>query len=147
MKISGLYGKRAQSADKKISGTILGISCIGDRIEGYICCDESEREFFALSEGARCGKDVMRFEKTGKESGKGFRLRLGLPVYSCKGKFLGNVEECTATGNKLTLVRCKKTQYPFSKMTFGDVVILKCGDTDCAQDEAKDMFISAICGG
>ncbi len=146
MKISGLYGKRAISSDKKLSGTILGISCIGDKIEGFICCDESEREFFALSEGARCGKDIMRFEKTGKESGKGFRLRLGLPVYTSSGKFLGNLEECTARGNVIIGVRCKKTQYPFGKLAFGDVVILKC-EEDCAKDEAKDMFISAICGG
>lgn len=155
MKVSQLYGKRIESADKKTHGVILAISCAENAIEGYICFDEQENEFFASASGARNLKDKVTFKKCGRERKNAYRLRLGLPVYSQEGKFLGNLSDCTVKGGKLSAVMCRTKKYPVSRLSISDAVILKAPpaaktakDTDAADIDvvAKDMFIGAICG-
>ncbi len=159
MKVSQLYGKRIESADKKTHGVILAISCAENAIEGYICFDEQENEFFASAVGSRNLKDKVTFKNGGKEGKNAYRLRLGLPVFSQDGKFLGNLSDCTVKGGKLSSVCCKAKQYPVSRLSISDAVIIKsapaartaaakAAEADNAKVEiaAKDMFIRAICG-
>lgn len=159
MKVSQLYGKRIESADKKTHGVILAVSCAGNTVEGYICFDEQENEFFASAAGSRNLKDKVTFLHCGAEGKNAYRLRLGLPVYSHGGKFLGNLSDCTVKGGRLFSVTCKAKKYPVSRISISDAVIL---DTETkalkaapqsvprdgeAELAAKDMFIQAICGG
>lgn len=144
MKISQLYGKKIEGADKKRCGYILGISCIGDKIEGYICCNERESEFFAAWADVRFAGDGAMVLKTGKENKKASRLRLGQAVYSEEGKFLGHTEDFTAKGERLTCAHVGKKKYAFNRLILGDVIILK-SDRAVAEIAAKDLFIGAIC--
>lgn len=157
MKVSQLYGKRIESADKKTHGVILGVSCAENVIEGYICFDEQENEFFASAVGARNLKDKVTFKKLGKENKCSYRLRLGLPVYSQSGKLLGSLSDCTVKGGKLTAIFCKNKKYPISRLNISDAVIVKSAAKRPTQNgaetnkqnveiAAKDMFIRAICG-
>ena len=144
MKISQLYGKKIESSNKKKCGYILGISHTGDRIDGYICCNESENEFFADSSAARFIGDRAIVLKTDKAAKRGARLKLGHAVYSEDGKFLGHVEDYTVKGNKIIYAHVGRRKLDFGRLSFGDVAILKNSHTQ-AEVAAKDMFISALC--
>ncbi len=148
MKISKLYGELIESEDKKIRGTILGISCVNGGIEGFYCCDERDREFFACADGARYLADKVVFGGVKKDK-SGFGLRLGLAAYSDSGKFLGHLEDCTSCGNRIKSAVIGKKSYPFHRLVFGDAVIVKSVNYEkaCAEATAKNMFIDAVCGG
>ncbi len=144
MKLSELFGKTIESVDKKIRGVILGISCVEDRIDGYICCDERENEFFAESLGSRLGGNQATFARTGKASRQAQSFRLGRAVFSDGGKYLGRIEDCTVRANAITKVHVGKRKYSPEQLIFGDVVIVKSGAA-IAEVAAKDMFIGAVC--
>lgn len=108
MKISQLYGKKIEGADKKRCGYILGISCIGDKIEGYICCNERENEFFAAAADVRFAGENAMVLKAGKEAKQSARLRLGQAVYSDNGKFLGHTEDFTVKSDRLVCAHVAK---------------------------------------
>lgn len=145
MKASEIFCKKIAGKDKKIRGYILSISCVKDMIEGYICCDERENEFFAESAGTKFSSDKATFLITGKENKKGYRLKLGVPLYSAGGKFLGYVDDYTIKGNRIVFAHMGKRKYSFTRLALGDVAILK-SDNVSAEIAAKDMFIGAICG-
>lgn len=144
MLVSQLYGMKIVQKDQKKRGYILGISCAENKIEGYICCSESESEFFADGAKAVLCKEFMTFENTAKRNRKCAELRLGRAVYSDKGKFLGHLTDCTAAGNKLGFALVGKKKYPFSRLILGDVIILK-DEKLAASVTAKDMMIERLC--
>ena len=144
MKVSQLYGKIIESANKKKCGYILGISHTSDTIDGYICCNESENEFFADSTSARFIGDKAIVLKTDKAVKRGARLKLGHAVYSEDGKFLGHVDDYTVKGNKILYAHIGKRKLDFGRLILGDVAILKSAHAQ-AEVAAKDMFISALC--
>ncbi|MDE7087409.1 MAG: PRC-barrel domain-containing protein [Clostridia bacterium] len=143
MKASQIYGTKIESADGKTKGYILGISCAEDKIEGYICCNQQENEFFAESAGVKFSEEKITFTLTGKENKNCYRLRLGRAVYTESGKFVGNVEDFVFKGDRITCALIGKRKYPFHRLVIGDAVILK-SETDGLETTAKDMFISAI---
>lgn len=147
MKISKLYGKKIQSADGKLSGVVMAISCNKNVIDGYICFDQDEKEFFAKAAGAKILKDKVIFSELGYEGKNSFRLRLGLPVFTQGGKHLGFVTECSVTGGKLNAVFIKNKKYSASQIRVLDAVIVKEPiDKTQAELAAKNMFIGALCG-
>lgn len=146
MLVSRLYGMKIVQKDQKKRGYILGISCVENEIEGYICCSESESEFFADGNNAVVCKEFMTFEKTAKRTKGGADLRLGRAVYSEKGKFLGNLDDCTVSKNKLNFALVGKKKYPFSRLILGDVIILK-DEKLLAEVAAKNMLIDNLCNG
>lgn len=133
------------SEDKKKRGYILAISCVKDMVEGYICCDERENEFFSESAGTKFSGDAATFSVTGKENKKGYRLKLGVPLYSDAGKFLGYIDDFTFKGNRIVFAHSGKRKFTFNRLVLNDVAILKSDDRS-AEIAAKDMFIGAICG-
>ncbi|MGN0804728.1 MAG: hypothetical protein ACI4MS_05040 [Candidatus Coproplasma sp.] len=146
MKISQLYGKKITATNNAKQGVIFAVSCHKKAIDGYICFDENEKEFFANAKNSHITGDVVTFENLGKESKDSFRLRLGLPVYNQDGKFLGNLCDCIIKGGVITGAVCGNKRLPFCDLTFGDAVILK--DTRTQSELiAKNMFINAVCGG
>ncbi|MGN1061126.1 MAG: hypothetical protein ACI4QN_05275 [Candidatus Coproplasma sp.] len=147
MKISKLYGKRIESEDKKTHGVIMAISCAKNVIEGYICFDEDEKEFFVSAVGTRVLKDKVTFKYLGKEKKTAFRLRLGVPVFTQEGKYLGNVTDSSVMGGRLCAVFIKNKKYSAEEVCVSDAVIIK-PPASKAEIElaAKNMFIGALCG-
>lgn len=147
MKISNLYGKKIVSEDKKKNGVIMAISCVNGAIEGYICFDENEKEFFALSQGVRVLKDKATFKHLGEESKKSFRLRLGIPAFTQEGKYLGNVSDFSVIGGRLCATYIGNKKYPADNLFVSDAVIIKPPAQKMqAEIAAKDMFIGVLCG-
>lgn len=145
MKASQIFCMPISSEDKKKRGYILAISCVKDTVEGYICCNEHENEFFAESAGAKFLNSSATFLLTGKENKKGYRLRLGQPLYSDGGRFLGHVDDFTLRGNRIVCAHVGKRKFAFDRLAISDVAILK-NDEFSVEIAAKDMFIGAICG-
>ena len=143
MKASQIFCMQIASEDKKKRGYVLAVSCVKDMIEGYICCDERENEFFAESAGTKFSNGSATFLLTGKENKKGYRLRLGQPLYTDNGRFLGHVDDFTIKGNRITFAHSGKRKFAFDRLVFNDVAILK-SDGASAEIAAKDMFIGAI---
>ncbi|MGN0824194.1 MAG: hypothetical protein ACI4MB_03910 [Candidatus Coproplasma sp.] len=147
MKISKLYGKKIQSEDKKIQGVIMAISCNKNVIEGYICFDEDEKEFFAKAVGTKFLKDKVVFNELGYEGKNSFRLRLGVPAFTKEGKHLGFITECSVMGGKLSAVFIKNKKYSAGQISVLDAVIVEEPiDKTQAELAAKNMFIGALCG-
>lgn len=143
MKASEIYCTKIAAKDEKKSGYILAICCVKDMIEGYICCDERENEFFAESAGVKFSGGSATYSVTGKENKKGYRLKLGVPLYSAGGKFLGYIDDFTFRGNRIALAHVGKRKYAFDKLILNDVAILKSDDVS-VEIAAKDMFIGAM---
>lgn len=143
MKASQLFGIPIKCKNAEKEGYIMAISRVGDRIEGYICCDERETEFFAESAGAKIRDGKMYAANTGKRSKESLKLKLGQPVFGEDGKYLGRVDDFTVTANRLTGAQVGRRKYPFARLTIGDAVILK-NDRARTEIAAKDMFIDAI---
>lgn len=146
MKASEIFCTEIAGKDKKKRGYILAISCVNDMIEGYICCDERENEFFAESAGVRFLSGFATYSVTGKENKKGYRLKLGVPLYSDDGRFLGHIDDFTFKGNRIIFAHVGRRKFAFDKLALSDVAILK-SNYPSAEIAAKDMFIGAICGG
>lgn len=144
MKLSGLYGKKIADTKDKKRGVILAVSCVKNTIEGYICFDEQEKEFFASAKNSHTFGDLVSFESLGKENENSFRLRLGLPVYTKQGKFLGRLSDCVILGGKLTYALCGSKKIPFENLIIGDAIIVDDGKEN-SELYAKNMFINAVC--
>lgn len=144
MKVSEIYGKPVERIDGKKRGYILGISRAGDRIEGYICCNENETEFFAAHDTARFKGEIAIVSKTGKPTKRGDGLKLGYAVYTENGKFLGHVDDYTVKKDRILYAHVGKRKIRFNSLSFGDVAIVKSAEP-VAEIAAKDMFIDALC--
>ena len=144
MKASKLYGMKIESQDKKIRGHILGISCVKNKIEGYICCNERQKEFFVPSGNAAFRGGVMRFSDTAKKGGDGAFLRLGRAVFAKNGKYCGVLEDCTIQESAVTFATVSRRKIPFERIIVGDVFILE-DENLSAELAAKNMFIDAVC--
>lgn len=142
MKLSKLYGMQIASENKKIRGYILGITCVGDKIDGFICCDQSENEFFAKAENFRIRGESAVFSSTDTPAENSYSLRLGRAAYDESGKFIGQLDDCLFKGDVIETACIARKKYAFSSLAVGDIVILKSGEV-----AAKDMFIDVICGG
>ena len=143
MKLSQLYGIEIESKDKKIRGYILGITCVNNTIDGYICCNERQKEFFAKGENCTFKKGVLHFNETGKRAENSVVLRLNRAVFAKNGKFVGVLKDCTVQGNNITSATVSKRKIPFNRIIVGDVFILDDNNTG-AEIAAKDMFIDAL---
>lgn len=143
MKASQLFGIQIKCESAQKEGYIMAISRVEDRIEGYICCNQQETEFFAASAGSKMKDGKLCAVKTGKRSKTSRNLKLGQPVYSEDGKFLGHVDDYDVTANRLTGALVGRRKFSFDRLTIGDVVIVR-SDKTRTEIAAKDMFIGAI---
>lgn len=146
MKASQIFCTNISSKDKKKRGYVMSVSCVKEMVEGYVCCNEQENEFFAESAGCEFSGGAATFLLTGKENKKGYRLKLGIPLYSNEGKFLGLIDDFTIKNNRLVFAHSGKRKFAFDRLIIGDVAILK-NDDVTAEIAAKDLFIDALCGG
>ena len=147
MKISSLFGKKIESEDKTRHGVIMAISCNNNVIEGYICFDENEKEFFASAHGTKVLKDKVTFKWLSREEKTSTRLRLGVPAFSSDGKYLGNVCDYSAVSGTICAVIIGNKKYTAENLSISDAVIVKQSAKNLQTEiAAKDMFIGAICG-
>lgn len=146
MKISNLYGRKITCEDGKRSGTVMTVYHLNGKLDGCICFDEDEKEFFAHGVCVKKSGEIT-FCRTGKKSTGAIPLRLGIPVYGTTGKYLGNASDFCYKGNRLCTVAVNGRRYSLGGAIVYDAVILreKTARTD-AERAAKDMFISALCG-
>lgn len=142
MKLSKLYGMQIISEDKKRRGYILGISCVGNNIDGFFCSDQYENEFYAKADNLKIKGETAIFASTGTPAENAYSLKLGRAVYGENGKAVGLLDDCIFKGNAIATALISRKKYAFSSLTVGDIVILK-----SAEVTAKDMFIDVICGG
>lgn len=142
MKLSKLYGTEISSEDKKRRGYILGVSCVGERIDGFFCCDNSDKEFFAKAENFKLKGESVTFVSTGKPAENSHSLKLGRAVFTENGGLVGLLDDCVFEGEIIKTACIGKKKYDFSHLTIGDIIIIK-----GVEIAAKDMFINAICGG
>lgn len=142
MKLSKLYGMQILSADKKIRGYILGISCADDKIDGFICCDKNEKEFYVKAENYKIKDGVLRFGSVGGAAENSYNLKLGRTAFDENGRKAGTLTDCLIVGDRIETAVISGKKYKYSALTVGDVVLIK-----SAEIAAKDLFIEAICGG
>ena len=143
MKASQLFGIQIKCKNGENEGYIMAISRVEDKIEGYICCNEQENEFFASSAGAKINGGLLCAVKTGKRSKGSRNLKLGQPVYGEDGKFIGYVDDYNINASRITGAQVGRRKFSFDRLTIGDVVIVK-NDKTRTEIAAKDMFIGAI---
>lgn len=146
MKLSQLLGAEVVLKDKKKRGYVLGVTCAENAIDSYICCDECENEFYLDGETAKFADGKLKSVQTVKKRKKLSNIKLGYPLYSENGKFLGYISDFTVKGNQILYAHCGNRKYNFLHITLGDVAILK-NQKPLAEIAAKDMFIGAICNG
>jgi len=143
MKLSKLYGKKIESFDKKICGTIIGVSVLDDEIAGFLCAAVDDTEFFADARGCKLKREVAQFLRLCKEGAECVRLRLGLPAYTVGGKLVGAVTDYGYAGAKICEIWVGAARYPYNLAAIGDAVILQ-SEKARTDEYAKDMLISAI---
>lgn len=143
MRLSKILGMQAFSRDGKVSGYVLSAVRCDDTLLGFICCDEREREFFAEGGDLIIHEDKLYFKETGKTPKTGKNVRLGYPVYSHLGKFLGHAEDFIVKGAKIVHMTVGNKKYAFGNLKISDAVIVDDGRTD-AELKAKDLLIDAM---
>lgn len=147
MKASKIYCRQIENADRTVCGYILNILHSGNVIEGYICCNERESEFFASGKSVKFSSENSAYlsasPKTAKAKKSAARLKLGCPLYSENGKFLGHIDDYTIVSDRITYAHIKNRKYPFGRIALGDVAILK-NEKPLAEIAAKDLFIDAM---
>lgn len=142
MKLSQIFGMQAVSRDGKCGGYVIAALRRGNVIDGYICCNERETEFVADGEVLIHG-DKLYFKEVRKASDAGKKIRLGYPVYSHRGKFLGHAEDFIIKDGKITHMTVGKKKFAFDGLEIGDVIIVS--DAKAKTDViAKDMLIDNI---
>ncbi|MGN1373531.1 MAG: hypothetical protein ACI4VK_05775 [Candidatus Coproplasma sp.] len=147
MKISNLFGKKIESEDKSKHGVIMAISYDKNAVDGYICFDENEKEFFASAIGAKVLKDKVTFKWLSREEKTAYRLRLGVPAFSVDGKYLGNVTDYSAVSGRICSVFIGNKKYSAESLSISDAVIVKQTEERLKTEiSAKDMFIGVLCG-
>lgn len=146
MKLSQLYGKMITDESGRVRGTILGVCFKDGRIDGVMCCDERENDFFVQGDDATFKGEEITMTRKRKTPKNAEQLRLGRAVYSDDGKFLGYMEDVTLQGKQLKHACVGRKKYDFSRLSLGDVVIVK-SEAAKAELAAKNLFISAVCDG
>jgi hypothetical protein len=141
MKISELYGKQVLSCDKKKSGYVLGVSCIGNKIAFLLCFDEHEREFYVdVNNITKMGEKII-YEDAAAKLKYAKLLRLGKAGYSESGKFIGHLEDCEVKGFDIKRAYIGNRKIDFARLVCGDIVIIKdrLADKNCAPAQEKEL--------
>ena len=134
---------QAFSRDGKVSGCVLSAVRCGNALLGFICCDGQEREFFAEGGDLIVHEDKLYFKEAGKTPKNCKNLRLGNPVYSHCGKFLGHAEDFSVKGGKIAYMTVGNKKYSFDSLQIGDAVIVDDGRAR-TEVKAKDLLIGAM---
>ena len=147
MHLSKLYSLPVERVDGRRRGYVLSAICSGGAIAALFCADENEREFYVVPQDIVRASDCILYRAESRQKVRGTALRLNLPAYDCRGRFLGHAEDYTV--KKFVLGSCliSGRSYSVRRLSIGDAVIVGCRDGAAVAIAAKDMFLQAVVGG
>lgn len=146
MTLSKLYSLPVERVDGKRRGYILAVLREGDSICCLCCADENEREFFVSADKiVRASDRIIYGTECAKKARKNV-LRLNLPCYDERGKFLGYAEDYILSALTLKSCRVNGKSYPADRVCCTDVAVLRDKNNTPAAIAAKDMFLEAVVG-
>ena len=147
MTVSKLYSLPVERVDGKRRGYVLAVIREGDGIAALACADDKEREFFIEPDKIVRTADAIIYQTEGVKRSKRGALRLNMPCYDERGKFLGYAEDFTLKAFALKNCIIDGKAYPCERVCLGDIAVLKDRDNTAAAIAAKDMFLEAVVGG
>ncbi len=147
MNISKLYELPVQRVDGKRRGYVLAVLREGDGVAAIACADENEREFFVDARSIVRLSDAIIYQTEGAKRTKKNVLRLNVPCYDERGKFLGYVEDYILKSCSVKSCVIASRSYPAGRVCLGDVAVLRDKNSTPAAIAAKDMFLEAVVGG
>lgn len=124
MVISELYGKNVESTSGR-KGYVISVNGSSGKVECLVCADGEENEFFVdFRDIVSIGAKIV-YEDRSAEMKKAKPIKIGLAAYDDGGKFLGNVEDYSLSGEKIVVAKIGKKSYPAENLILGDAVIVK----------------------
>lgn len=146
MNLSKLYSLPAERMDGKRQGYVIAAIKEGEGIAALLCADSNEREFLIEpGEIVRTGDSIV-YRTESKRRIKGTVLRLNMPCYDERGRFLGHIEDYTLRQYTLKSCIVGGKSYPAARLCLGDIALIRGRDGAAAAIAAKDMFLEAVMG-
>ena len=124
MKISEFYGKKVESTAGK-RGYVISVNARAGKVECLVCADEDENEFAVDINYIKSIGDKIIYEDRESAIKASKPLRLGCAGFDEQGNFLGKLEDCTFSKNKLLKAKIGKKNYPAEGLQLGDIAIVK----------------------
>ena len=146
MTVDKLYSLPVERIDGKKRGYVLAVLREGARVCALACADENEREFFVDCRDAVRVADCVIYEKEGAKRSRKSALRLNVPCYDERGRYLGAVQDFTLRKFDIKSCSVNGKSYPFERLRLGDVALLADKNSMPAAIAAKDMFLQAVVG-
>jgi len=137
MKISLLYGKPVKSTAGKM-GYVISVNGNGGKVECLICADENEAEFAVDVKNIISIKDFVLFDDRDSVIRTSVPIRLGKPVYTDEGKFIGHLSDMTVENNVVCAAHVGKKKISADDFVCGDAVIVKSYDRVLKSDVKKN---------
>lgn len=147
MTVSKLYSLPVERVDGKRRGYVLAVIKEGDGVGAIACADENEREFYIEPKGIIRAADRIIYQTECAKRTRKNTIRLNLPAYDGRGKFMGYAEDFTLKDYTFKNCIINGRTYQAERVMLGDIALL-CDKNDApAAIAAKDMFLEAIVGG
>ena len=124
MKISGLFGKKVESASGR-SGYVLRVNSIGSDITSLTCADEDETEFDIPVKNIKSIKNTVTYSYAGKHGGNEAGISLGKPVFDCEGNFVGKLTDMVIEKYKIVSILVGNKKFSADDIICGDALIIK----------------------
>ena len=124
MKISGLFGKKVESASSR-SGYIIRVNAIGNDITSFTCADEDEQEFDIPVKNIKSVKNTVTYSYAGKHGGNETSLNLGKPVFDCEGNYIGKLTDIVTEKYTIVSFFVGNKKFSADDIICGDAVIIK----------------------
>ncbi|MCM1532674.1 MAG: hypothetical protein NC114_10455 [Ruminococcus flavefaciens] len=137
MKISILYGMPVQSTAGK-TGYVISVNESLGKIQCLVCADENENEFAIDVKNIISVNDKVTFEDRESVIKHSTPVRLGKPVYSGEGKFLGHLTDLNVESNEVVSAQVGKKKFSAGNFVCGDAVIVKKFERVLKSDVKKD---------
>ena len=124
MKVSGLFGKRVESASGR-SGYVLRVNAIDNKITSFTCVDSDEQEFDIPVKNIKSIKNTVTYSYAGKHGGIEKSLTLGRPVFDCEGNLVGKLTDIVTEKYEIVSVSVGNKKFSAEDVICGDAVIIK----------------------
>ncbi len=147
MTVSKLYSLPAERVDGKRRGYVIAVLKEGDGVCALLCADENEREFYIDCDKIVRAADRIIYQTEGARRTKRQVIRLNLPCFDERGKFLGHAEDFILKSYAIKSCIIDGKSYPFERVCLGDIAVLRDKNNTPAAIAAKDMFLEAVVGG
>ncbi|MBE7088539.1 MAG: hypothetical protein E7370_03345 [Clostridiales bacterium] len=124
MKLSSLFGKTVQSANSSVSGYLVSVSVLQNKIAYLTCVDGDEKKFFVDIDSVICLNERIIFSNLATVLKRCDTVRLGKPCYLYDGKFMGYLTDFEVKGATLKYAVVGNRKFCVDDLCFGDAVII-----------------------